>query len=94
MAKMILPDWMRVRIITPDCSNDSSWLLPLPDSDLIVALRKNWSFVDVVNEDGDGGGGGWTVPAPNQSYRVLSTEYQNVLILPLEVQHLVQNTVN
>lgn len=94
MAKMILPDWMRVRIVTPDCSNDSSWLLPLPDSDLIVALGKNWSFVDVINEDRDCGGGGRTVPAPNQSHRILSTEYQNVLILPLEVQHLVQNTVN
>lgn len=91
---MDLPDWVRVRVITPDGGNDPSWLLPLPDSDLIVALGQNGTLIDVVDEDGDGGSGGGAVPPPHQSYGVLSTQYQDVLVLPLKIQHLRQHTLN
>lgn len=37
-TKKSLPDWMRVRVIGPNCSYDPSWLLALSDSDLVVTL--------------------------------------------------------
>lgn len=83
-----LPYWMRVRVITPDCRDDPAWFLPFPDGDLIVTLRQHRTLVDVVHKDGDGCRGCGAIATADQTHRVLGTDHQDVLTLPLKVQHL------
>lgn len=82
---------MRVGVITSDCGNNTSWLLPFSDSDFIMALRQNGPFIDVIDKNGDSCCGCWSVSASDQSHWVLSAQHQYVLILPLKVQHLHTN---
>lgn len=72
----------RIVAITP------SWLLPLSDGDLVVALGQDGALVDIVHIDGDGCRECWPIPPSDQGHRILSTKDQDVLALPLEVQHL------
>lgn len=84
----VLPDRVRVGVIASDGGDDPPWLLPLPDSHLVVTLRQHRAFVDVVDVDGDGGRGRRAVAAADQSHRVLSAQHQDVLALTLKVQDL------
>lgn len=82
------PDWVRIRVVASDGGDDPSWLLALPDCHLVMALRQDWAFVHVVNIDGDCGRGCRSIPAADQSHRVLSAEHEDVLTLALKVQDL------
>lgn len=92
VATRVLPDRVRVGVIASDGGDDPPWLLPLPDSHLVVTLRQHRAFVDVVDVDGDGGRGRRAVAAADQSHRVLSAQHQDVLALTLKVQDLKTST--
>lgn len=79
---------MRVGVVTTYGGDDPSWFLALSDSHLVVALRQDWTFIHIVNIDGDCRRGCGSVPATDQSHGVLSTEHQDILALTLKVQDL------
>lgn len=83
-----LPDWVRVGVITSDGGDDPSWLFPLSDSNLIMALRQNRTFIHIIHIDGDSCRGCRSISASDQSHWVLSAKHQDVLTLTFKVQHL------
>lgn len=88
IKRRILPDWVRIRVITSDGGDHPSRLLALSDCHLVVALRQDRTLVHIVNINRNCGCGCWAVSATDQSHWVLSAEHQDVFTFSLKVQHL------
>lgn len=84
----LLPDWVRVGVVSPYGGDDAPRLLPFSDIDLVVALGQHGALVDVVNKDGDCCRGCGAVATAHQPHGILGTHHQDVLALPLKIQNL------
>ena len=89
---LVLPDWVRVGVVTPDGGDDATRLLALSDGHLVVTLREDRTFVHVIDVDRDCCRGCRSVSASDQSHWVMSAENKDVFALTLKVQDLGKQT--